>query len=127
MQEDDFYNQVKKFGGPSGREDAMKLTTVVLQDLGRRLKGEEPNKLAAQLPESLKAPLTVHANEEPVTDDLDDFLRRVADHLGAGVDPEQARDQVQAVFATLSEAVSDGEIDDVRAQLPAGFGALLTK
>ncbi|MGO1550246.1 MAG: DUF2267 domain-containing protein [Nesterenkonia sp.] len=51
-------------------------------------------------------------------------MRRVADHMGEGVDPAQAREHVRAVFATLSQSVSAGEIDDVRAQLPAGFGPL---
>lgn len=61
---------------------------------------------------------------DPVVDDVDDFLRRVADHLGEGTTPDQARTEVAAVFTTLSHAVSDGEISDLRSQLPAGFGPL---
>lgn len=56
---------------------------------------------------------------DPTIDDADDFLRRVADHLGGGTDPEEARAHVRAVFATLA-----GAIDHVRSQLPAGFGPL---
>ncbi|TLP75807.1 DUF2267 domain-containing protein [Nesterenkonia sphaerica] len=124
MRYDEFIKTVSERDGHDDREIAVQTTEVVLADLGQRLKGGEADNLAAQLPEELKGPLTEHAATEPVVDDVDDFLRRVATHLGAGVDPEQARHHVAAVFATLSEAVSEGEIQNLRSQLPAGFGPL---
>lgn len=117
----EFVNTVIERGGPSERDAAQQVTEVVLADLGQRLTGDEAQNLADQLPEELKKPVTEHVAADPVRDDADDFLRRVADHLGEGVDPDQARGHVRAVFTTLAQAVSDGEIQDVRAQLPAGF------
>ncbi|MGO1524287.1 MAG: DUF2267 domain-containing protein [Nesterenkonia sp.] len=120
----EFVNTVIERGGPSDRESAQQVTEIVLADLGQRLTGDEAQNLADQLPEELKQPVIEHVAADPVVDDADDFLRRVADHMGEGVDPAQAREHVRAVFATLSQSVSAGEIDDVRAQLPAGFGPL---
>ena len=120
----EFVNTVIERGGPSDREAAQQVTQVVLADLGQRLTGDEAQNLAAQLPAELKHPVMEHVAADPVVDVADDFLRRVADHLGEGVDPDQARAHVRAVFATLAQSVSPGEIDDVRAQLPAGFAPL---
>lgn len=124
MRDDEFLVRMNQLGGPDDPHQSAEVLKVVLEDLGKRLTGNEPHNLAAQLPEAFKAPLTAHTDAESVTDDVDDFLRRTADHLGPDVDPEQARHQVRAVFATLAEAVSAGEIDNVRSQLPAGFGPL---
>ncbi|WP_146341132.1 DUF2267 domain-containing protein [Nesterenkonia sp. NBAIMH1] len=124
MQYDEFIKAVGERGGHSDREAALRTTQVVLADLGQRLKGGEAENLAAQLPAELKGPVTEHVAADPVVDDVDDFLRRVADHLGEGTDPAEARTQVAAVLTTLSHAVSDGEISDLRSQLPAGFGPL---
>ena len=124
MQYGEMINNVIERGGPSDRETAKQVTQIVVADLGQRLTGDEANDLAAQLPEELKDAAAEHSAAEPVTDDVDDFLRRVAGHLGQGADPEQARRHVQAVFATLAGAVSAGEIGDLRSQLPAGFGPL---
>lgn len=120
----EFVNTVIERGGPSDREAAQQVTQTVLADLGQRLTGDEAQDLAAQLPEELKQPVTEHVAAEPVVDDVDDFLRRVADHLGEGTDPDQARGYVRAVFTALTEAVSAGAIDHVRDQLPAGFAPL---
>lgn len=120
----EFVNTVIDRGGPSDRETAQKVTEVVLADLGQRLTGDEAKNLGAQLPAELEKPVTEHVAAEPTLDDADDFLRRVADHLGGGTDPEQARVHVRAVFGTLAQAVSAGEIDHIRSQLPAGFGPL---
>lgn len=122
MDTGDFLATVKEFGGPEDQQQAAEVTKVVLEDLGKRLHGGEPHDLAAQLPEDFKDAVTVQADAQPITDDVDDFLRRVADHLGT--DPEQARTQVAAVLRTVSSAVSDGEVQDLRSQLPAGFGPL---
>lgn len=120
----EFVNTVTAHGGPAARPLAQQVTQIVLADLGQRLTGGEAQDLASQLPEELKGHVVEHVNAEPVADDLDDFLRRVADHLGEDTDPEQALTYARAVFATLTEAVSSGEITDLRSQLPAGFGPL---
>lgn len=121
MRSDEFLKYVIEAGGPSDPESAAVVIRTVLDNLGKRLGGGEVADLAAQLPDELQEPLARHGSEEPVQDDADDFLRRVADQLGQGVDPETASTYVRAVLSTLPASVSEGEIDDLRSQLPAGF------
>jgi uncharacterized protein (DUF2267 family) len=54
---------------------------------------------------------------------LDEFVRRVAER--AGTDSDHAFAQVGAVFATLREAVTSGELDDIAAQLPEELRGLI--
>ncbi|WP_169253049.1 DUF2267 domain-containing protein [Brevibacterium sp. 'Marine'] len=124
MRSDEFLNHVTEIGGPSDPESAAVVTRTVLDNLGKQLKGGEAADLAAQLPAELQEPLQRHGSEAPLTDDVDDFLRRLADQLGEGVDPETARVYARAVLSTLDAAVSEGEVDDLRSQLPAGFAPL---
>ncbi|SDS77545.1 Uncharacterized conserved protein, DUF2267 family [Brevibacterium sandarakinum] len=121
MRSDEFLSYVIEAGGPTDPESAALVIRTVLDNLGKRLKGGEVADLAAQLPDELQETLTRHSSAEPVRDDADDFLRRTADQLGHGVDPETAGKYVRAVLSTLRAAVSEGEIDDLRSQLPAGF------
>lgn len=121
MRYDEFVKTVSERGGPTDRAEAQESTRIVLADLGQRLTGDEAHDLAAQLPEELKGPVTEHVNAEPVTDDIDDFLRRVAEHVGDGTDPDRARVLARAVLGTLAGMISAGELTDLRSQLPAGF------
>ncbi|MGW0891575.1 DUF2267 domain-containing protein [Saccharopolyspora sp. NPDC002578] len=125
MQYQEFLAQLRRHGGPQDEDQADATIKIVLATLGQRLAGNEPHDLAAQLPTELKQPLLQHNGDAEVIDDVDDFLRRVADRESPGTTPEQAREHAQAVFATLAGFVSKGEIDDLRAQLPAGYAALL--
>lgn len=51
----------------------------------------------------------------------DEFIARVVEQ-GGPADRTHAR----AVLGTLASFVSTGELDDVRAQLPAGYAPLFT-
>lgn len=123
MQYGEFINRVAEYGGPADREHAERATTATLELLGRRLAGQEPSNLAAQLPSELKDPLTRHVGAAE-TFDVDEFLRRLADSEGKGCDPEQAREHARVVLSTLSSFVSRGEVQDLRSQLPAGYAPL---
>ncbi|WP_209323631.1 DUF2267 domain-containing protein [Brevibacterium renqingii] len=124
MRSDEFLKNVTEVGGPSDPESAAVVTRTVLDALGKQLKGGEAADLAAQLPAELQEPLQRHGSEAPLTDDVDGFLRRLADQLGEGIDPETARTYARAVLSTVDAAVSEGENDDLRSQLPAGFAPL---
>ena len=124
MRSDEFLKNVTETGGPGDPESAAVVTRTVLDNLGKRLKGGEAADLAAQLPAELQEPLQRHGSEAPLTDDVDEFLRRLADQLGQGIDPVTARSYARAVISTLDAAVSEGEVDDLRSQLPAGFAPL---
>lgn len=124
MRYDEFLAAVAQHGGPADRDHADVATRTVLEDLGKRLVGNEPQNLASQLPEEMKQPLLRHSGEPETGDDLDAFLRRVAEHEGRGCDPEQALAHARAVLSSMAGFVSAGEISDLRSQLPAGFATL---
>lgn len=124
MKYDEFLAAVADNGGPSDREHADEATRTVLADLGKRLAGNEPHDLASQLPQELQQPLLEHNGEQETGDDLDAFLRRVADHEGRGCAPEEALEHARAVLSTIAGFISAGEVTDLRSQLPAGFAPL---
>jgi len=125
MQYTQIIQTVVDHDGTIEHEAGEKITRVVLADLGKQLTADEAKDLAGQLPQELESVVTErNPDDTQVNDDVDDFLRRVAKHLGDQVDPEQARSYVRAVFATLKQGITEGEIADLRSQLPAGFGAL---
>ncbi|MCW3841253.1 DUF2267 domain-containing protein [Micromonospora yasonensis] len=103
-------------------EQAAAISRAVLQTLADRITGGESADLAAQLPDELSGYLTAPAEAAggggPVT-----FVRRVADR--AGVDPAVAEVGTRAVLATLREAVTVDEFQDLVAQLPKGFDAMV--
>ncbi|MGW5672133.1 DUF2267 domain-containing protein [Micromonospora sp. NPDC003776] len=102
-------------------EQAATISRAVLQTLADRITSGESADLAAQLPDELSGYLTAPIDGGgggPVT-----FLRRVADR--AGVDPAVAEVGTVAVLATLREAVTVDEFQDLVAQLPKGFDAMV--
>jgi uncharacterized protein (DUF2267 family) len=121
VQYDEFIKSVAEGAGIS-REDAERLTAATLQTLAERITGGEAEDLAAQLPQELKPYLTGVA-EEAERFEVDTFIARVAER--AGIDTDQALAHVGAVFATLREAVTAGELDDIAAQLPDGLRDLV--
>lgn len=105
------------------RDHAKKATNATLTVLGQRLAGGEPSDLAAQLPTELKPLVDQHAGQSDPFG-VEEFLRRVAEHEGNGYNTEQVADHVRAVFAVLTDAVTDGEAENVRSQLPSGYTTL---
>lgn len=124
MQYDEFISQVNNEANLGTTDRAERITTVVLEVLGQRLSGGEADDLAAQLPAELKEPLDRHTGDAEAFD-VDDFLRRIADQEGEGTSPEHARNYARAVLTTVARTVSAGELDNLRSQLPAGYGALM--
>ena len=121
MQYDEFIESVAQGAGIS-RDEAERVTAATLQTLAERIAGGEAEDLAAQLPGELRSHLT-GAGEEAERFDVDVFVARVAER--SGTDPDQALAHLGAVFATLREAVTTGELDDIAAQLPDGLRDLL--
>ena len=103
-------------------EAAEALTAATLRTLAERISGGEAADLAEQLPKELQPYLT-RADETAERFGVDEFVRRVADR--AGIDPDSALADVGAVFATIREAVSPGELKDIASQLPEDLRGLL--
>lgn len=98
---------------------SMILSIAALTALAERLLGNEPANAAAQLPKGIAGYLE-HAWSgmgEPFS--LDEFFNRVSQR--AEVDLPDAVYQSRVVIEVLQEAISQGEIEDIRAQLPNDY------
>jgi uncharacterized protein (DUF2267 family) len=121
MRYDEFIDAAAIRAGVSP-DDAEVLTYATLQTLAERLTGGEADDLASQLPVGLQDAL--HKDFEQAEDfGLEEFVQRVGQ--GAGTDTALAWQGVRAVMATLQDAVSRGEFDDVMAQLPNDYLSVL--
>jgi uncharacterized protein (DUF2267 family) len=122
MKHDEFIGQVQHRARLSSRGAAERATRATLEILAERLAGGEAKDLAAQLPPELAEHLRGGWSAMGERFSLDEFFRRVSQR--EGVDLPDAVFHARAVIEVLSEAVSQGEMKDVRAQLPAEFDRL---
>ncbi len=121
MQYEEFLNEVQDRIGSARPEEARRAITATFSTLCERISIGEASDLADQLPQELKEPLH-RAGENAEEFSLEEFLQRVGER--EGVNTDVARDHASAVMAVLGEAVTGGELDDVRAQLPREFEPL---
>ena len=120
MQYDEFIALVSERTGLFEGE-AVALTRATLATLAERISGGEARDLAAQLPGPLQNTL-LPTKEEAEAFSFDEFVRRVAER--SGHDSSLSESEVMAVMATLRDAVTPGEFDDVLSQLPSEFHRL---
>jgi uncharacterized protein (DUF2267 family) len=125
----EWLNQLSsELGKPDDRRYAFRVLRAFLHTLRDRLPVNESADLAAQLPVLLrgvyfdgwrpsKVPLKYH--------DIASFLDELAREAGLTGRTEAAY-AAEATARVLGRHVSDGELRDVRAALPAGIGDLLT-
>lgn len=120
MRYDEFVDRVQHRAELASRSESAKVVEAVLETLGERLGTTEREDLAAQLPEELRA--LVLERHETDRYPLEEFYRRV----GARADVLYARamDYARAVASVLKEAISPGELKDIRARLPAEYKKL---
>lgn len=114
MQFDEFVGRVQHRARLASEGEALKATRATLEVLGQRLAGGEPGNLGAQLPEEIARFLRGDGGRGERFD-LDEFFQRVSER--EGVDLPVAVHHARAVVSVLQEAVSRGEIEDVRSQL----------
>lgn len=121
MKYDDFVAKVLERGEYADRQEAERVTQLVLGVLAERLNADEVDDLAAQLPPQVAVALAV-GPQVPATFGVHEFLGRVA--AGIGATEQTAEWDSSAVLCTVAEAVSGGELNDVLTQLPSGFAVL---
>ncbi|MBW3622181.1 MAG: DUF2267 domain-containing protein [Armatimonadetes bacterium] len=122
MQYDEFIGQVQNRAHLASSGEAVSAVRATLETLAQRLAGGAPENLAAQLPQEIGIHLlgpTAGAGERL---SLDDFLALVS--LQEGVDLPQSVHHARVVLEVLGEAVSPGEMEKVRAQLPEEYNRL---
>jgi uncharacterized protein (DUF2267 family) len=114
-----FLRTVQAKVGQIDREQARRATAAVFHALRDRLTPVEAEQLAAQLPKPLQ--ILWRAGEQPRRKPArvrrEAFYHRVATDAGVAT-RRDAREITLGVFAALKEAISEGEADDVLAQLP---------
>lgn len=120
LKRDEFVKRVQEIGELDSREEAERAIKATLGTLKQRLAGYEPDNLAAQLPEDLADPLRGEGGREGFA--LAEFYRRIAEK--EDVDESQAIRHARAVALVLQEAVTAGEMDDVRHQLKDEYAEL---
>jgi uncharacterized protein (DUF2267 family) len=100
--------------------DALRATRATLETLCQRLTAGERKDLAAQLAHEIAHFLQVDAPLERLS--MKDFFERVSER--EEVPLPTAVYHARVVIEVLREAVSPGEIADIRAQMPAEFDDL---
>src|SRR5436305_10472865 len=122
MKYDEFMSQVQQRTKLSRHEEAERATRATLETLGERLAGGEAKDLAAQLPREIAEYLQHSYTGIRESISLDEFFWRVSQR--EGIDLTDATYHARIVIALLSEIVTMGEIEDVKAQLPKDFAKL---
>lgn len=120
MQYDEFVGEVQNRARLPSRGDTVRAIQATLETLAERIAPGEADDLAAQLPPELGAFLRDVETTERFS--VDDFFLRVAAKETA--DLPDATHHARAVMAVLQEAVTTGELDDIRAQLPDNYNPL---
>ncbi|MGA9524021.1 MAG: DUF2267 domain-containing protein [Myxococcaceae bacterium] len=101
------------------REKAEKAASSILCALEQRIQANEAKDLNAQLPQKLRELLVRcerHQGDKPRRFNRDEFLKMVCDDLG--VDSNEAERLTRGVFKTVRGHVSEGEAEQVGANLP---------
>jgi uncharacterized protein (DUF2267 family) len=122
MRYDEFLGHIQHRAGLSSRAEAERATHATLETLAERLVGGEAHDLASQLPPELARSLEAPDAGIGAKLTLDEFFELVSER--EGVDLPDATFHARVVIGVLTEAVSMGEIQDVRVQLPAAFAQL---
>ncbi len=122
MQYDEFVGQVQHRARLASTGEAVRAIHATLLTLGERLIDNEAHDLSSQLPQEIGAYLREACIHDSFS--LNDFYARVAAR-----EQREYPDAVyhaKAVISVLCEAVSGGEIADMRAELPPEYNALFT-
>lgn len=126
MQFNEFLGQVQHQAQLPSLGHALTTTRATLTTLGERLSADEAAHVAAQLPREIAHYLVAGEPSSLGSGQrfgLDEFVARVA--MREGADLPLAAHHAQAVMRVLDEAVSPGEMAQVRQQLPEDIRRLL--
>ena len=112
--------KVQQYSGFSDSESESALVALI-RIISGRLTPDERMDFASQLPAELQDTV-VAAEEHKEASSLEDILDTIIDEQN--VDEDHAKKQIKAVWQTLNDAISEGEIDDIKAQLPLDMSTL---
>ena len=121
MDYDKFVGMVQNRARLATSGEAIRAIHATFQTLSERLQGGEPGDLAAQLPKEIGDYL-LQGGGTGERFSIDEFYQRVT--MREGADLPRAVFHARAVMSVVMEAVSPGEIADIRAQLPDEYNQL---
>lgn len=121
MNEREFYASVRRRANLESTDDARAATTATLRTLGERLTMGDRTDVGTSLPEPLADAFAEYGGV-PGDFEFDEFLSRVDER--ATLEGEEPLSLARAVGATFAEAVTEGELNDARAQLPPEYDRL---
>jgi len=111
--------KVQLYSGFSDSESQVALEQMV-DSLAKRLTDDERKDFASQLPPELQAiALTTIPLVDRRMDIIDEFMETER------IDEPRAKKQVLSAWRALKNAISPGEISDIKAQLPNATAAML--
>jgi uncharacterized protein (DUF2267 family) len=127
MKIQEFIEQVQKRAHLASKLEAERATRAALETLAECITWDERVDAAAQLPRGLALYLeqpNLGGEKQPAPSrkrisTLDEFYQRMS--LREDVPPATAREHARVVMSVLVEALSKGEFEDIRAQLPIEF------
>ncbi len=127
MKYEEFIEEVQKRAHLASKNEAKRATRAALETLAESISQKERYDAASQLPKGLalylKEPF-LGPGKQPAPSpkrnlSLDEFFQRMS--IREDVPPETAREHAHAVMSVLVDALSKGEFEDIRAQLPIEF------
>ncbi|MDL5362854.1 DUF2267 domain-containing protein [Halalkalicoccus sp. NIPERK01] len=127
MDHDTFIGEVQNRAELASRGEALSATRATFQTLAERIDEGQATNIAAQLPDELAR---IIEEEADTTESFgfQEFVGRVAErdeNLGSEDDDRSAAAlHARAVIDVLDEAVTEGQIEDLRDQLPGEYDDL---
>ena len=127
MKYEEFIEEVQKRAHLASKNEAKRATRAALETLAESISQKERYDAASQLPKGLalylKEPF-LGPGKQPAPSpkrslSLDEFFQRMS--IREDVPLATAREHAHAVMSVLVDALSRGEFEDIRAQLPTEF------
>lgn len=119
MQYNEFIKEIKD-KTQLDKEGAEKAARPTLETLSERLTGNEAEHLSSQLSEEMKS--YIHEGDLTGKFSADEFFEKISEK--EGVELDKAKEHAKVVADVLETAITPGEIDHIRAQLPKDFQKL---
>ena len=124
MKYNQFIELVRRRAHLSSESEAQRATQATLETLAAYISPKERHDAASQLPKVIKEYMQqpfLAAGKPPAPSPessqiVEDFFQRVS--ILEEVPLETAREHARAVMSVLRDALSKGEFEDIRAQLP---------
>jgi len=122
MQYDDFLALVQEHAGLNSRTRALDITRATLETLAERVDADTADNVASQLPPGIARFLRQRGGGTGERFPVDEFVHRVAER--ADIESDEAIRELRIVLQALTEAVTEGQVNQLWAQLPGDYLSL---